>query len=170
MGSPTKQCSKCEETKRVGEFYRSSRARDGRQGYCKACAKRGILLWREDNAEKNRRTARAWDRRNRPESKYRRYNISKDEFDRMLASQRGRCAICGRTAEEAHVDGKQLFVDHDHTCCGGGRSCGRCVRKLLCRVCNMGIGLFEESIHRLRAAIAYLEEHQSKNDNGNSLA
>ena len=51
--------------------------------------------------------------------------------DWMYESQDRACAGC-RTPR-ADVD---LEVDHDHQCCPGTRSCGRCVRGLLCRSCN----------------------------------
>lgn len=55
----------------------------------------------------------------------------------MLAEQGGRCAIC----REAF--GLSFAVDHDHACCPGKRSCGACVRGLLCVACNGSVGVLE---------------------------
>lgn len=81
-----------------------------------------------------------------------RYGITSERYVAMLAEQGGRCAICkGESGQRA------FHVDHDHACCSGGKSCGACVRALLCGRCNVGIGQFRESPELLRAAIAYLE-------------
>lgn len=32
---------------------------------------------------------------------------------------------------------RAAMVDHDHDCCPGGWSCGRCVRGLICSECNV---------------------------------
>lgn len=75
------------------------------------------------------------------------------DYAAMLASQGGRCAICG-TAEPR---GKGKFhVDHDHSCCGEKRSCGKCVRGLLCQRCNTGIGYFDDNPDLMRKAIEYV--------------
>ena len=34
-----KRCGRCREPKTLDEFYRSSKAKDGRQGYCKVCVR-----------------------------------------------------------------------------------------------------------------------------------
>lgn len=58
-----------------------------------------------------------------------RVGITQEEFDALLASQNGICAGgCGRPATD---------LDHDHACCPGRRSCGKCVRGILCTTCNL---------------------------------
>lgn len=84
-----------------------------------------------------------------------RYGITADEFDRMLATQGG-CAICGRV----EPTGKAWHIDHDHKCCDTrARSCGSCVRAILCHGCNTALGGVNDDIEILKKMIAYLEAH-----------
>jgi len=42
-------------------------------------------------------------------------------------------------------DGKTgLHIDHDHACCPGKRSCGKCVRGALCRFHNLYLAYLEK--------------------------
>ena len=50
-----------------------------------------------------------------------------------------------------------INIDHDHTCCPGRRSCGKCIRGLPCPVCNRGLGMFKDSVKSLLRAVDYLE-------------
>lgn len=77
--------------------------------------------------------------------------ITAESYEALLASQGGGCAICHRPPR-----GRSLDIDHDHSCCPRGTSCGRCVRGLLCAPCNKGIGLLGDSSDRLSAALKYL--------------
>ena len=78
--------------------------------------------------------------------------ISADEYDALLEEQGGRCAICRREPGVA-----SLAVYHDHACCPGkGKSCGKCIRGLLCEDCNRGIGMLNDDVQILGAAIRYL--------------
>lgn len=74
------------------------------------------------------------------------YGITKDEYEAMLASQDGRCAIC-RADEPGGKGG--WHVDHCHNT--------KVIRGLLCHHCNIGVGQFKDDPARLRAAADYLE-------------
>ena len=74
------------------------------------------------------------------------FGITPEEYERLLALQDGRCAICERRPRA-----RRLAVDHDH---GTGE-----VRGLLCTRCNHKlIGSASESAATLRRAARYLEE------------
>lgn len=47
-------------------------------------------------------------------------------------------------------------IDHDHSCCPDKISCGQCIRGLLCRMCNGGLGYFKDSPDALLRAFEYL--------------
>jgi hypothetical protein len=72
----------------------------------------------------------------------RKYGLTLEAFDELLASQGGGCAICGRTDADN--------VDHDHT---SGR-----VRGILCFNCNITIGQAQDDEDRLAGAMAYLAQ------------
>jgi len=84
------------------------------------------------------------------EQNYRtRYGISLKDYDDLMASQAGSCAICGTTSGYAGQPGSLLFVDHDHTT--------GAVRGLLCRDCNTGLGAFRDNPVNLARAAIYLK-------------
>lgn len=93
-------------------------------------------------------------RRRRLES-FRKYRtgLTDETFAELLAAQRGLCAICG--TQDPGGQGT-WHVDHDHACCPGARSCGKCIRGLLCSSCNMALGLFHDDTERLLSALRYL--------------
>lgn len=86
------------------------------------------------------------------------YGISIDQFIGMLHAQGGGCAICGSLSTGNGLD---WSVDHDHACCPGTKSCGKCVRGLLCNMCNLTLGCAKDNPEVLRAAAAYLESPTS---------
>lgn len=81
-----------------------------------------------------------------------RYKINVDD---LLFKQNGKCNICN---DELELFGMNSYVvDHDHNCCPTIRPCGKCVRGLLCRKCNTGLGAFVDDTSNLRRAAEYLE-------------
>ena len=71
----------------------------------------------------------------------------------MLDDQGHGCAVCGTKTPGGQG---RFHVDHDHSHCGGQRSCGRCVRGLLCNRCNLGIGMLGDSLTIIERAANYL--------------
>jgi hypothetical protein len=78
------------------------------------------------------------------------YGIQHTDYERMLAEQGGRCAICA--SDKPGPGRKKYFsVDHDHAT--------NKVRALLCDPCNNGLGRFKDDPELLARAIAYLKHH-----------
>ena len=79
--------------------------------------------------------------------------MSQDDFNKLMITQNGVCAIC-KNPPTVHARNRGvLCVDHDH-------ATGK-VRGLLCRPCNQGLGLFKDSKMLLNSANDYLDFHKS---------
>lgn len=142
-------CPRCKLDKPPSEF--PQRKKPGRPGYCKPCQAEWGRDYRKNNRERIRVEWAAGEVRRRerdPEGeaakrwryylKYR-FNITPEQYGKMLEEQEGLCGMCHKP--ESHY--KRLAVDHDRRCCPLKRSCGKCVRGLLCSSCNTKFGLVE---------------------------
>lgn len=87
------------------------------------------------------------------------YNMREEDYAELLRSQGGVCAVCRRS----EPSGRRLSVDHDHACCPtAARSCGRCIRGLLCSSCNTAAGSMDDDPDRIRALASYLDDHAAR--------
>jgi hypothetical protein len=77
------------------------------------------------------------------------YGLSAKEQAELWEFQ-GRKCPCGRKPT------RMPDTDHDHRCCPGPKSCGKCVRGLLCRNCNTYV-IGRYSAMQLRALADYLD-------------
>ncbi|MET7331895.1 endonuclease VII domain-containing protein [Nonomuraea sp. NPDC005650] len=125
-----KYCPRCAEIKPVADFGKNRSHKDGLTDYCKPCHNR---VTRENRIEHHGST--------RNYHLKRRYGITEDDFERMLARQGGLCAVCRA------VPG--TFVDHSH-------ATGQ-VRGILCFNCNNGLGHFGDNLVLLELAALYLD-------------
>lgn len=176
LAAGLKRCSACEQTYDLSHFNKDKRRTDGLFPYCRACrmardgrsprpARKFATKAEYDKDYRARRDA-ASDATERHQRRYlwNSYRMTPEQYDEMLEQQGGTCAICGLTPWTTSKYGTpgRLAVDHDHSCCEGSNSCGRCIRGLLCHACNMGIGTLRDDPARLRSAITYLEDHERK--------
>lgn len=111
-------------------------------------------LWRKNNLEKAKLINKTW-RKNNPkkikELKLKKYGITVDQYNEMLVSQNGVCAICLKY--ETDTDNRSgkiraLAVDHNHIT-------GE-VRQLLCGSCNKAIGLLQDNPLLVKNVADYL--------------
>jgi hypothetical protein len=81
------------------------------------------------------------------------YRLTIQEFDELLAANHGACWAC----DDAPRDGRPLHIDHNHECCAGARTCGACIRGLLCSDCNQAAGCLKDDPARFAALLRYLK-------------
>lgn len=86
-----------------------------------------------------------------------RYRLTYQRFVTIFEKQGQSCRICRTNLESMNA----AHVDHDHSCCSKTRSCGSCVRGLLCPLCTAGLGMFKDSPEILAIAAAYLSNNES---------
>ena len=80
------------------------------------------------------------------------FHMTLEDFAKLFTKQRKRCAGCG--SKRHH--GKGWNIDHDHACCPSRKSCGKCIRGILCARCNQALGLLQDSIATLTRLARYL--------------
>lgn len=108
--------------------------------------------YREKNKDRVLEYARKYGKKYYADNKHKwrdrslkRYGLTRDDYDVILNSQGGGCAVCGNKD-------KKLNVDHCHRT-------GR-VRSILCLHCNTALGNVFDDIGRLELLIEYLRKHQ----------
>lgn len=101
--------------------------------------------------EQQRERNRVHGRRYHIKSKF---GITLEDWDRLLVGQSGRCYLCEKPLRGGRTD---IHIDHDHACCPGRRSCGKCVRGLACQTCNQGVGQFRDDPQLMRKVADNLE-------------
>lgn len=157
-----KVCGKCGIEKPLEDFYKNG-ART--KSHCKTCHRQAVRIYTHGRLDRDpecaairaRSTRRSQDRFGRRNRLMRQYGLSLDDYDALLDAQGGVCAICLEPP-----DGSPLHVDHDHACCPGPDSCGKCVRGLLHGRCNRGLQVFHDDSLLLQRAAHYLLRTQNE--------
>lgn len=134
-------------------------------GICKNCnEKAGMLeccrcneVFLKNISMRNRSICKECADENYHSQLLRKYNLTIEDFNRMLAAQNYRCRICKRNEEEIlserneEKNKKRAFcIDHSHKT--------NRVRGILCSACNVGLGLFKDNATSLEDAIQYLQD------------
>lgn len=141
-------CVRCNFEKPLVEFVRArpGHGRGGRKTYCKKCNNASIKQWVADNQQ------RAYDISRRARVK-KRFGISVERYDEIVAFQGGVCAVCRKPETFRHPRSKasgpdRLGVDHCHA--------SGVIRGLLCRRCNGALGEMETFDGGFSAAVSAL--------------
>lgn len=127
----TKTCVKCGIDKDINLFPCS--VAKGKIYHKKKCSK----CVSEEQAERYNRSP--YQSPNKRDNQYT-YKYGRPLYDELFEEQHGKCLLCGNFSE------RTLCVDHDRRCCPSDRTCGNCVRGLLCLVCNVQLGVVERWI------------------------
>jgi hypothetical protein len=130
----TKTCPKCGEEKPTDDFYFQRRA-------CKPCVREDQRRFRDSQPDYNH-----------ARNLQRRYGLSVDEYQTLLANQNFACPICEVEISNtiAYKGKRPVAVDHNHDTGD--------VRGILCSMCNLMLGHARENTSILYRAIVYLSE------------
>ena len=120
-----------------------------RQRVCRPCKLAKNREWDANNRARRVAIVQRYQKKNPTAGRntylLRTYGISLDDFNELLASQGGVCAICGSASPKS---GHNWHVDHDHVTGS--------VRGILCHSCNTCLGFVEDSQEVLSNMITYL--------------
>lgn len=171
-----KRCTKCGIVKPFSDYHLNAKSPDGHATICINCRYPGRIARREERAlfqSSGRKRCsvckevKSWnDFPSSPRSfggrhswcsacyadaRFRHYyRVTKQDRQDLSFQQQGLCAICRQPPTP-----RGLFIDHDHSCCPGRNTCGKCVRGLLCQTCNHALGFLEKK-GWVESAHAYL--------------
>lgn len=151
-----RECSKCLKYKNWDEFYPADNS-FGRMSACMKCSSARASQRRESKSIEDKKQS---DRRN---TLWSRYRLTEEEYERYMGSVGRVCEMCGSPEVRVSSSGEthSLAVDHDHSCCEGKRTCGECLRGVLCDYCNMALGRVEKI--GLDKVFAYLNKPRKGN-------
>lgn len=142
-----RRCARCKKQKPLSQFGQKSNG--NLRSYCRPCKSARSAEYKAKHPERVRqwnKNYREW-HPIRTKWKYlRKYGLTRDDFDKMVLQQEGRCAIC-------HEQLRKPNVDHNHTT--------GAVRKLLCSRCNAIVGLIETRPIVVRRVISYLKLYEN---------
>jgi len=134
----TRQCKTCGVDKLLSDFLRGQ----GSSNKCKDCRNAHNRRYRATRVQQTKETER--------KNKFKvRYGITLEEYDDLLKSQGGCCAVCGKDYPGRRV--KHFSVDHCHAT--------SMVRGLLCDTCNRGLGMLGDTLDSINKAIEYLRRN-----------
>ena len=148
-----KLCAKCKIEKDKRAFSKGT-------PWCKSCKSK------YDKEYRSKPEIQIRDREiNYKDHIYRQYKLRIEDVAALSEKQNYKCAICSNGLSDVYdftVRRYGLAIDHDHSCCPGDKSCGECIRGLLCRECNLLLGHSRDDINRLQNAIKYLKKTSRK--------
>jgi len=142
-------CTKCKVSKKLNEFYKDTRRKNGVTSWCRECWKFQEAVRREKLGAKGRKNRKLQTL----------YGINIQQYQDMLNEQHNLCAVCDN--KESIMNQKsnkiqKLSVDHNHTT-------GK-IRGLLCTACNKGLGMLKDNPDIVLKGYHYLMKYEEEVD------
>ncbi len=141
-----KTCSRCKKSQPEENFSWKVTGKK-RNSLCRPCHSAYRKAHYQANRQKYIDKAKAWTE-GQGGKRMERHNVSAERYVEMHDKYDGKCWCCQTRPATS--------VDHDHACCPGGNSCGKCVRGILCMQCNTGLGKLGDNEAGLLRALEYL--------------
>jgi hypothetical protein len=132
-----KSCRGCSNVLPIDSFSIRNERKNGRRSRCKQCESRTYKEYADKNLGRSRKSNLKL-----------KYGVTEEMYLSTLASQDGKCGICGAT-ESGRRDTPWLLVDHNHTTDK--------VRGLLCHPCNVAIGMIEKNNINLKSVEKWIK-------------
>lgn len=135
-------CTKCKVTKELNDknFCKRKRYVGGLTRWCRVCANNYRNEWALGDRTDNMEVSRAYEF----SREMKKYGTTVEWYRDRLLEQNGVCALCKRLSHH-HGTIQRLQVDHNHDCCDlHTKSCGKCLRGLLCADCNILLSYLEK--------------------------
>lgn len=136
--------------------YRTVNGIKFRRHSCRTCTVKQDKLaqsrWEPERVQATKVHLAEWHKQNDYNNSIRfRYGLSKIQYQELVEKQKGLCALCEKPQNPGKRNGR-LSVDHDH-------KTGK-VRGLLCVLCNIMLGRYDDSIKKFEKIPAYLRGEQ----------
>ena len=155
MAVAEKVCRDCGKSLPLTDFYVKRAATGERQSYCKLCADVRATAWQNDNKDEAHVIQQRYRDKNPEKAVLRRLRRSAtdmgfdpNEIEAYFLTHNGLCDVCGQPPGERDPRSKRLCIEHDH-------ETGE-FRGLVCRKCNLAIGLMDDNPKWLIEAANYL--------------
>lgn len=158
-------CITCKGRKLCDEYFPNKSFKYNHDSMCKEC-KHTRRKERFANHQKSLEdgTYESWFRKDQIARLKNRFNITVEQYEYLLSQQNNVCFICEQpeTRKSGHT-GKpmNLAVDHDRQCCPTNKSCGKCIRGLLCTDCNTSLGKLECKL-KVMEKLPWLAEYSTR--------
>jgi hypothetical protein len=141
-------CTLCEKELPISNFSLKKNSKTILASRCDKCRNSPMVLWDSLHPESVKKRGKKYiesgnARLGRLKKKY---NLSKEEYEKLLLAQNNKCAICNSDTPKGRYS--SFNVDHDHKT--------NKVRGLLCTNCNRGLGFFKDDIELLKKALYYI--------------
>lgn len=160
-------CKVCDRSLPHEKFRNIRKSGKGKGGTCRDCHnkfRRENPLYKQQKAE-HRRALREQDFTGEYAQKLKsqrlltRFNISQEQYVKLISKFPTSCQLCSR-----EYSAKGPVFDHDHSCCPGRKSCGKCIRGVICNRCNLSLGAISDNADTLKNMIKYLEKYHEIRD------